>query len=98
MMGERLVMQDSLFYEFRLEEHVPTDHRLRTIDRFVDLSDLQRHLASFQSAIGRPSIDFRNGSNELPCLASGRGPLGTPKAKRRSVSPATTYGVRHLGT
>jgi len=57
MMGERLVMQDSLFYEFRLEEHVPTDHRLRAIDRFVDLSDLRRHLASFYSAIGRPSID-----------------------------------------
>ena len=57
MMGERLVMQDSLFYEFRLEEHVPTDHRLRTIDRFVDLSDLRRHLASFYSVIGRPSID-----------------------------------------
>jgi transposase len=57
MMGERLVMQDSLFYEFRLEEHVPTDHRLRTIDRFVDLSDLRRHLAFFYSAIGRPSID-----------------------------------------
>lgn len=57
MMGERLVMQDSLFYEFRLEEHVPTDHRLRTIDRFVDLSDLRRHLISFYSAIGRPSID-----------------------------------------
>jgi transposase len=57
MMGERLVMQDSLFYEFRLEEHVPTDHRLRAIDRFVDLSDLRRHLASFYSVIGRPSID-----------------------------------------
>jgi transposase len=57
MMGERLVMQDSLFYEFRLEEHVPTDHRLRAIDRFVDLSDLRRHLASFYSAMGRPSID-----------------------------------------
>lgn len=57
MMGERMVMQDSLFYEFRLEDHVPTGHQLRTIDRFVDLSDLRRHLASFYSAIGRPSID-----------------------------------------
>lgn len=28
MMGERLVMQESLFYEFRLEEHVPSDHLL----------------------------------------------------------------------
>jgi hypothetical protein len=29
MMGERLVMQESLFYEFRLEDHVPSDHLLR---------------------------------------------------------------------
>ena len=36
MMGERLVMQESLFYEFRLEDHVPCDHLLRRIDRFVD--------------------------------------------------------------
>src|SRR5689334_11937076 len=57
MMGERLVTQDNLFYEFRLEEHVPTDHQLRLIDRFVDLSDLRRHLAGFYSAIGRPSVD-----------------------------------------
>ena len=57
MMGERLVMQDSLFYEFRLEKHVPADHQLRLIDCFVDLSDLRRHLAGFYSAIGRPSVD-----------------------------------------
>src|SRR5689334_6392086 len=57
MMGERLVTQDNLFYEFRLEEHVPTDHQLRLSDRFVDLSDLRRHLAGFYSAIGRPSVD-----------------------------------------
>ena len=43
MMGERMVTQDRLFYEFRLEEHVPAGHLLRTIDRFVDLSDLRRH-------------------------------------------------------
>jgi hypothetical protein len=35
MMGERLVMQESLFYAFRLEDHVPSDHLLRRIDRFV---------------------------------------------------------------
>ena len=45
MMGERVEMQDRLFYEFRLEEHVPAGHLLRVIDRFVDLSDLRRHLA-----------------------------------------------------
>src|SRR5215213_2066692 len=57
MMGERLVMQESLFYEFRLEDHVPPDHLLRRIDRFVDCSDLRQHLAGFYSTTGRPSID-----------------------------------------
>jgi hypothetical protein len=45
MMGERLAMQESLFYEFRLEEHVPPDHLLRRIDHFVDCSELRQHLA-----------------------------------------------------
>src|SRR5919112_331108 len=56
-MGERLVMQESLFYAFRLEDHVPSDHLLRRIDRFVDCSALRQHLASFYSDTGRPSID-----------------------------------------
>ena len=54
MMGERLVMQESLFYAFRLEDHVPSDHLLRRIDRFVDCSELRQHLASFYSSTGRP--------------------------------------------
>jgi hypothetical protein len=29
MMGERLVMQGSLFYEFRIEDHVSPDHIVR---------------------------------------------------------------------
>ena len=57
MMGERPVMQEALFYEFSLERHVPADHLLRSIDRFVDLSDLRLHLRPFYSEIGRPSID-----------------------------------------
>jgi transposase len=57
MMGERLVMQESLFYAFRLEDHVPSDHLLRRIDRFVDCSELRQHLASFYSSTGRPSVD-----------------------------------------
>ena len=36
MMGERRVMQEALFYGFSLERHVPDDHLLRKIDRFVD--------------------------------------------------------------
>ena len=57
MMGDRLVMQESLFYQFRLDDHVPADHMLRAIDRFVDLEWLRLHLAGFYSATGRPSID-----------------------------------------
>ena len=57
MMGERTVMQESLFYGFRLEDHVPADHLLRRIDRFVDLTDLRAYLARFYSSTGRPSID-----------------------------------------
>jgi transposase len=30
---------------------------LRSIDRFVDLSDVRQHLAPFYSSMGRPSID-----------------------------------------
>ncbi len=57
MMGSRQVAQGALFYEFSLEDHVPSGHVLRQIDRFVDLSDVRSHLAPYYSAIGRPSID-----------------------------------------
>jgi transposase len=57
MMGEQSVMQEELFYGFSLERHVPADHLLRAIDRFVDLSGIRQHLAPYYSQIGRPSID-----------------------------------------
>jgi transposase len=57
MMGKRRVDQGALFYEFSLEQHVPADHLLRAIDRFVDLTDLRVRLAPFYSPLGRPSID-----------------------------------------
>lgn len=57
MMGHRQVEQAALFYEFSLERHVPADHLLRSIDRFVELGELKRELARFYSSIGRPSID-----------------------------------------
>ena len=46
-----------LFYDFRLEDHVPADHMLRGIDRFLDMSSLRAEIAPFYSSIGRPSID-----------------------------------------
>ena len=57
MMGERQVQQGALFYEFSLERHVPTEHLLRSIDRFVELDGVRRELAPFYSEVGRPSID-----------------------------------------
>jgi transposase len=57
MMGHRQVEQAALFYEFSLERHIPADHLLRSIDRFVELGELRRELAPFYSTLGRPSID-----------------------------------------
>lgn len=57
MMGERTVMQKALFYSFGIEDHVPADHTLRSIDRFVDLNGIREHLKPFYSATGRPPID-----------------------------------------
>ena len=57
MMGERTVAQEALFYSFSLERHVPADHLLRSIDRFVDLSGIREHLKPFYSETGRPSVD-----------------------------------------
>ena len=57
MMGPRQVAQGALFYEFSLEEHVPADHLLRSIDRFVDLTEVRQRLAPLYSSIGRPSVD-----------------------------------------
>jgi transposase len=57
MMAHRQVERAALFYEFSLEKHIPADHLLRSIDRFVDLQEIKRDLAPFYSNIGRPSID-----------------------------------------
>lgn len=57
MMGHRQVDQVALFYEFSIETHVPMDHLLRSIDRFVELGGLRRELAAFYSTMGRPSVD-----------------------------------------
>src|SRR6202789_158026 len=57
MMGERRVRQEALFYGFSLERHMPDDHLLRKIDRFVDLSEVRAHLGPYYSEVGRPSID-----------------------------------------
>jgi transposase len=57
MMGQRSGKQDRLFYSFNLDEHVPADHLLRSIDRYLDLTDLHQHLEAYYSHTGRPSVD-----------------------------------------
>lgn len=57
MMGPRQEAQPALFCEFSLEDHIPTGHLLRSIDRFVDLSRIRAHLPEFYSHTGRPSVD-----------------------------------------
>jgi len=55
MMGHQLGEQAALFYEFSLERHVPSDHLVRSIDRFVELDGLTGKLSPFYGTIGRPS-------------------------------------------
>ena len=47
MLGPKQEAQGALFYEFSIDDHVPQDHLLRSIDRFVDLSDIRQYLAVF---------------------------------------------------
>jgi transposase len=49
--------QGQLFYEFRLDDHVPKDHLLRRIDSFLDFGFVRSKLAASYSPIGRPSVD-----------------------------------------
>ena len=56
MMG-RQEDQPAFVYDFVLDKHVPADHMLRSIDRFVELDEMRAKLAPFYSTTGRPSID-----------------------------------------
>jgi transposase len=56
MLGKQKV-HAGLFFDFDLETHIPSDHLLRGIDRFVDLADLHEEVRCFYSHTGRPSID-----------------------------------------
>jgi transposase len=46
-----------LFYDFRLDDHVPIDHMLRRIDHFLELGSVRAELKPFYSSMGRPSTD-----------------------------------------
>lgn len=55
-MGTQKV-EAQLFYEFDLDAHVPANHVLREIDRFLDMRSMREHLRPFYSHTGRPSVD-----------------------------------------
>jgi transposase len=56
MMGTQ-VAAAQLFYDFCLDDHVPADHLLQRIDRFLDRERVRTALKPFYSSIGRPSVD-----------------------------------------
>ncbi len=56
MMGRLPSEQNALFYDFNLEQHIPDNHLLRQIDKFLDFDQIRHHLDSFYSHTGRPSI------------------------------------------
>ncbi|HUO59180.1 MAG TPA: IS1182 family transposase [Candidatus Acidoferrales bacterium] len=56
MMGQH-DRSESLFYYFRLEDHIPENHLLRLIDRHVDFSFVRKILRESYSETGRPSVD-----------------------------------------
>ena len=57
MMGRLESGQDRLFYEFRLEDQVPSNHFVRKLDALLELEPIREKLAEFYSEIGRPSVD-----------------------------------------
>jgi hypothetical protein len=56
MMG-RQNASEKLFYQFRLEDHVPADHPLRQLDAVLNFDQTRTVLAGHYSRVGRPSVD-----------------------------------------
>jgi transposase len=56
MMGQH-DRSESLFYYFRLEDHVPENHLLRLIDKHISFAFVRERLKDSYSETGRPSID-----------------------------------------
>jgi carbonic anhydrase len=85
----------------QFERHVPDDHLLRKINRFVDLSALRAHLGPYYSETGQPSIDPRV-PPELIFGGQGVGELFVARNAGNLVDTATLgtleYGAAVLGS
>ncbi|RMR05333.1 hypothetical protein ALP92_200046 [Pseudomonas syringae pv. primulae] len=51
MVGQLSNGQDRLFYSLNLEDHIPTNYLLRSIDQCLDLGDLRHYLIEVYSAL-----------------------------------------------
>ena len=56
MMGQQ-ARSESLFYYFRIEDHIPENHLLRLIDKHISFDFVRERLKQSYSDLGRPSID-----------------------------------------
>jgi len=91
VLGDRLVMQESLFYQFWLDDHVPADHMLRTIDRFVDLDGFRRHLAPFHSTAVGGGYELALATDQIILADDGAAAVALPE------SAAARGAARHRG-
>ncbi|OIR09804.1 hypothetical protein GALL_82100 [mine drainage metagenome] len=60
MIGFQRDNQKRLFYSFNLEDHVPQNHLLRSINQHLDLTNLRQHLAEYYSHTG--TIPYTGGA------------------------------------
>src|SRR6187401_2866371 len=57
MMGDRLVRQETLFHQFRLDDHIPADHMLRGIDSLLRPRWVEAASGTVLQHDSRPSVD-----------------------------------------
>jgi hypothetical protein len=96
MMDERTVMQEALFHGFSLEDHVPADHLLRSIERFVDWAGLREHLRPFYSETGRPSIDPDADDPDADRRLLHGDPVGAAAVRRGTFEPCVSLVDRSM--
>ena len=55
-MGQLESEQNSMFYNFCLEKHIPKNYPLRRINKLLNFKEIRKHLDSFYSHTGKPSF------------------------------------------
>jgi hypothetical protein len=89
MMGTQAA-PERLFYDFCLEDHVPDDHLLRRIGRFLDLGDVRQTLQS-------PRI-YRCSTGRGEMMALGHGPTSPSMLSTMLMCvPKVGYSERPAG-